>query len=93
MGTGPTQRRLVANSIAQKIPRANGRQLRETLHETLSLRAFANARRTNEDDASGTFELLSGHTETICRYAERKKLLVAAGEARSFEDLYTTASF
>ena len=70
-GMGLTQGRFVANGIAQKIPRAYGGQLGETFHESLGLCAFANARRTDEDDASGAFELLGGHSDAICRYAER----------------------
>ena len=39
--------------------------MRETFHEPLGLRSFANARRTDENDAGGTFELLSGHPMEI----------------------------
>lgn len=60
---GLTQGRFVANGIAQKIPRAHCGQLRESFHEPLGLRSFANAGRADENDASGTFELLGGHSE------------------------------
>ena len=69
---GLTQRRFVANGIAQKIPRAYCGQLRETFHESLGLCPFANARRTDENDAGGAFELLGGHSDAIFRYAERR---------------------
>lgn len=62
---GLTQGRFVANRIAQKIPRAHRGQLRKTLHEPLGLCALSNARRTDENDASGAFELLTGHSEAI----------------------------
>ena len=68
---GHTQGGLVANGIAQEIPRAQCGQLGETLHEPLGLCSFANAGRTDENDASGAFELLGGHSRLICRYAER----------------------
>lgn len=103
---GLTQWRFVANSIAQKIPGAHCGQLRETFHEPLGLCSFANARRTDENNASSAFELLSGHSEEVDEVGMRSggvrrlsmersgwaKLLVAAGEARSFWALYTTAS-
>ena len=70
---GLTQGRFVTDSIAQEIPGAHCGQLRETVHEPLGLCSFANARRTNENDASGAFEFLSGHSKAVCRYAEREE--------------------
>lgn len=60
---GLTQGRFVANGIAQKIPGAYCGQLGKPFHESLGLCAFANARRTDENNASGAFELLSGHSD------------------------------
>ena len=62
---GLTQGRLVTDSIAQEIPRAHGGQLRETFHEPLGLCSFTNARRTDENDASGAFELPGGHSKAV----------------------------
>lgn len=70
---GLTQGRFVANSIAQKIPGAHSGQLRKTFHEPLRLCPFSDARCTDENNASSAFELPSGHPESICRYAERKR--------------------
>ena len=68
---GLTQGSLVTDGIAQEIARAHGGQLRETFHEPLGLGAFSNARRTDENDASGAFELLGGHSKVLCsRYAQ-----------------------
>ena len=63
---GLTQGRLVANGIAQEVPGAHGGQLRETFHEPLRLCSFTNARRTDENDASGVFEFPSGHSKAVC---------------------------
>ena len=62
---GLTQGRLVTDSIAQEVPRAHGGQLRETFHEPLGLCPFTNARRTDENNASGTFELPDGHSKAV----------------------------
>lgn len=74
---GLTQRRFVANSIAQKIPGAHCGQLRETFHEPLGLCPFANARRTDKNNTSSAFELFSGHSEEV-RYVGMR-----SGELRS----------
>lgn len=68
---GLTQGCFVADSIAQKVPRTHSGQLRKTFHEPFRLCSFTDARRTDQNDASGAFELLSGHSNAICRYAER----------------------
>lgn len=47
--------------------------MRETVHKPLGLCSFANARRTDENDASGAFEFLSGHSKAVCRVAEREE--------------------
>ena len=97
---------MVADGIAQQIPRAHGGQLWETFHEPLGLGTFADARRTDEDDAGGAFELFGGHSRAGCKYASGEVdwlleapirglggLLFGSLEARSFEDFYTTASW
>lgn len=101
---GLTQGRLVTDSIAQEVPGAHGRQLRETFHEPLGLCSFTDARRTDENDASGAFELLGGHSKAVCTLGMRigarrrgsgieKLRSLAAGEARGSEGVYTTVSF
>lgn len=77
---GLTQGRLVANSVAQKIPRAHCGQLRKPLHKPLGLCSFSNPRCTDENDASGAFELLGGHSEAVCRYAKRRSRSALTGE-------------
>ena len=69
--TGLTQGRLVTDSIAQEVPGAHGGQLRETFHEPLGLCSFTNARRTDENDASGAFELPGGHPKAVCTLGMR----------------------
>ena len=101
---GLTQGRLVTDSIAQEVPGAHGGQLREPFHEPLGLCSFTNARRTDENDASGAFELPDGHSKAVCTLGMRsgaqggesgieKPRLLVAGEARGSERIYTTASF
>ena len=99
-----TQGRLVTDSNAQEVPGAHGGQLRETFHQPLGLCSFTNARRTDENDASGAFELPDGHSKAVCTLDMRsgvqgggsgieKPRSLAAGEARGSGSIYTTASF
>lgn len=55
-----TKRSLIPYAVAQKIPRADSRELRVTCHEAFSLSALSNTRGTDQDDAGGALELLRG---------------------------------
>ena len=77
--TGLTQGSFVADSIAQKIPGAHSGQLGKASHEPLGLSSFANARRTDENDASSAFELLGGHSKTLSRYAQQWSISAVRG--------------
>lgn len=56
-----TKRRSFSDILPQQVARADRLDLRELLHEALSLRAFADAWRTHQNDARGLGQLRSCH--------------------------------
>lgn len=56
-----TKRRFIPHTLPQKIPRTDGRELGEALHEAFRLSALADTRGPYKNDARRTFEFFGRH--------------------------------